>query len=211
MSDTSNAPTEEPRCRRQSKTSKTLAIPLQTEAPVIQNLIEDVRLFHQTFGHPIVEKPTIPSPERQVLRSKLIRDEYQGEFDPAWCKCAALRKALTDQELASPGGQHDTIEALAEFGDAIADVIYFLIGTAHEYGIPLAQIWQAVQEANMSKLWTEQEVDTATIPDGWRATIAPHTVGQDARYLVYDETGKVRKPPSWKEPDITSIIRKAMQ
>lgn len=174
----------------------------------MQNLINDVLLFHKTFGHPVLPKPAIPSPERQVLRNKLIRDEYIGEFDPAWAKCMALRKVLSDQELASPGGIHDQVEALAEFGDAIADVIYYLIGTAHEYGIPLQEIWDVVQEANMSKLWTRKEIDTTPgVPDGWDAK----PVGDLPRmYIVYDETGKVRKPPSWKEPDIKAIIRKAM-
>lgn len=170
------------------------------------NLIEDVLLFHKTFGHPILPKPTIPSPERQVLRNKLIRDEWLEELDPAWAELAKLKK-LEDQ-----GKPIDPTTALAEFGDAIVDVIYYLIGTAHEYGIPLQQIWDAVQQANMSKLWTGDEVDSFIMPSGWRYNAAKEPISSDRRcYIMYDETGKVRKPPSWKEPDIKAIIRKAMQ
>lgn len=192
---------------------------------MIQDLINDVRLFHQTFGHPILTKPAIPSPERQVLRNKLLRDEWLEELDPAWARCAAIRKAITESPPVSPQIVKEAeAEALAEFGDAIADVIYFLIGTALEYGIPLDQIWAAVQEANMSKLWTGEEVwshfqNLGSFPDrsikltnGWRAVMVEKTpYHRTDTYIVYDETGKVRKPPSWKEPDIKGIIRKAMQ
>ncbi len=178
----------------------------------MHKMIEDVKLFHKTFGHPILEKPTIPPADRQVLRSKMVRDEYIGEFDPAWAKCLALRAALTDQELQSPGGQHDTTDALAEFGDAIADVIYFLIGTALEYGIPLATIWDAVQEANMSKLWTHLEWEQRLMDGGQQGWVADNVPGiaRSGRCLsVRDETGKVRKPPSWEEPNIVGIIKAA--
>lgn len=179
----------------------------------MNNLISDVLLFHKTFGHPVLPSPAIPSPERQVLRNKLIRDEWLEELDPAWAELAKLKK-LEDQ-----GKPIDPTTALAEFGDAIADVIYYLIGTAHEYGIPLQEIWDAVQTANMSKLWTQRETSQEGIQMnflecGWKSRVALPNADlsdPDARIIsVTDETGKVRKPPSWKEPDIRVIIRKAM-
>lgn len=172
-------------------------------------MIEDVRQFHQTFGHPIQARPLIPSPERQALRSKLIRDEYLKEFDPAWSRLAQL-KALQLQDLPVSGSSIS--DALAEFGDAIADVIYFLIGTALEYGLPLDQIWDAVQKANMSKLWTREELESSTLPNDWVSKAVLLDCNDNTRmFIVYDDTGKVRKPPSWKEPDIVGIIQQAMK
>lgn len=183
---------------------------------MIQDLINDVRLFHQTFGHPILPKPAIPSPERQVLRNKLMRDEWLEELDPAWAKCAVAHNHK--DSISKQSYDLEQIDLLAEFGDAIADVIYFLIGTALEYGIPLDQIWAAVQEANMSKLWTEKEIaqdgtQMNILECGWKATIneVAAATGTTRCWSVVDQTGKVRKPPSWKEPDIKAIIRKAMQ
>lgn len=180
-----------------------------------RSMVNDVRLFHEVFGHPILPKPAIPSPERQVTRNKFIRDEYIEELVPAWGAIADLGRKIKEWPVDSkidPNKMFNDqkIDTLAEYGDAIADVIYFLIGASLEYGLPLQQIWDAVQNANMSKLWTDEEVEAGNFPDGWRAAIAPHTVGLTARHIVCDETGKVRKPPSWKEPDIKAIIRKAM-
>lgn len=187
----------------------------------LHKMIEDVLLFHKTFGHPIQEKPTIPSPDRQVLRNKLIRDEYIGEFNPAWTACLAIGKKVADwpkDSALDPVKLHEepTAQALAEFGDVIADLIYYLIGTALEYGIPLAQVWDAVQEANMSKLWTEKEFlerdDNNPEYRNWTARINDHVAatGSARCWKVVDEDGKVRKPPSWKEPNIVDIIKAAL-
>lgn len=168
----------------------------------LPKMIEDVRQFHKAFGHPVLPKPQIPSAERQQLRSKLVRDEYIEEFDLAWMHCARLKNGGcpkdSDYDL-------EVTKGLADFGDAIADMIYYLIGTALEYGIPLDKIWDAVQQANMSKLWNSTEA--ADAPEGWHLVNVPDCPGY---FIVYDETGKVRKPPSWKEPDIEAIIRQAM-
>jgi len=177
---------------------------------MLHKMIEDVRLFHQTFGHPILPKPTIPSPEKQVLRSKLIRDEYIGEFGPAWAKCA---EAAKNPQPHDRDPEHTKQLALAEFGDVIADMIYYLIGAALEYGLPLAQIWDAVQEANMSKLWTDQEYwQRSEEQIHWQSTLVEvvAATGSARCWSVKDETGKVRKPPSWKEPNILAIIKGAM-
>lgn len=187
--------------------------------------VNDVAAFHRTFGHPILDKPGIPSPQRQTLRAKLIRDEYIEEFDPAWAKCAKLQKErseisgpYTGEELSALADSIDreSVDALTELGDAITDVIYYLIGTSLEYGIPLESFWQVVQQANMSKLWTTKEIDTEGHKPGWRYERVLENKSYDPQfrcYVAYDETGKVRKPPSWQDPapKLKDIIRKAMK
>ena len=179
-------------------------------------MIADVMDFHQCFGHPILPTPNAPDTNRQVLRDKLLRDELT-EWD------LHHNTILMDWNRLGPV---ERLRALADFGDVIADLIYYLIGTALEYGLPLGQIWDAVQQANMSKLWTYAEISDGAngrlLPNQWGpgwsfsqvigSRTGNHTLTPaNARWFsVKDGAGKVRKPPSWKEPDIEGIVARAM-
>jgi predicted HAD superfamily Cof-like phosphohydrolase len=68
----------------------------------------------------------------------------------------------------------------------MADSIYVIVGAAIEYGIPLAAIWQAVQDSNMLK------VDPTT--------------GK----VIRREDAKILKPPNWQPPDIERILANAL-
>lgn len=118
------------------------------------NMIADVREFHEKFGQPVLGRPEFPSRERMDLRWRLIQEEYF--------------------ELAGGISKKD----LPEVADAIADLIYVLIGTAHEFGIPLGHVWNAVHQSNVAK------------------------VGGGA-----DAKGKIMKPEGWVAPDIEGILR----
>lgn len=120
----------------------------------MSDMVKDVLEFHQKFGVPSLDTPGFPSPKRVTLRIDLIREEF-SEFQ--W--------AIDDRDLPATA-------------DAIADLIYVLIGTAHEFGIPLEPIWDAVQASNMAK------------------------EGGATR-----EDGKILKPPGWSAPDIAGILR----
>jgi predicted HAD superfamily Cof-like phosphohydrolase len=100
------------------------------------------------------------------LRWKLIYEEYHELYE-------ALGGAAM---MAS----ENTEANLPETADAIADLIYVLIGTAHEFGIPLADVWAEVQRTNMAK------TGGATRSDG-----------------------KVMKPEGWQAPDIEGVLRRA--
>jgi len=91
--------------------------------------------------------------------------------------------------------------ALAEIVDSIGDLIYVLIGQALAYGLPLIQVWDAIQEANMAKLWSTDQI--ATLPDGWYAEVSTTNPN---KYLVHNEAGKVQKPTTWTPPNIIKII-----
>ena len=162
--------------------------------------LEDVRLFMEVMKQPILPRPHIPASDRQVLRAKLIRGEYL-EFVEAWDECALAR---------NPGiKRSEQVAALAKLADALTDLVYVIDGTAHEYGIPFEEIWDVVQEANMNKLWTEQEVES--IPAHAKAERVAY--GDQKRFVVRDDNGKVMKPPSWTapEPKIEEIISRHME
>ncbi len=116
-----------------------------------------VREFHDKFSLPSENKPTSGTRDRRNLRCSLIEEEV-AEFAEA---C------------------HDT--DLIGMADALADILYVVIGSAVEFGIPLDRVFAEVHRSNMTKLW----------PDGkprWR------------------EDGKVLKPDTYSPADLRGIL-----
>jgi len=66
-------------------------------------------------------------------------------------------------------------ETLDQQADAMIDLLYFALGTMVELGLDTAPLFRIVHECNMTKLW----------PDG-----KPR----------FGEDGKVKKPPTWRDP-----------
>ncbi len=106
---------------------------------------EMVRAFHEKFGSPIAEKPTMLTAERAKKRYKWMLEEI-NEFLEA--------------------------EDITEQADAMIDEIYFALGTLVEMGIRPDALFDIVQQANMSKVWEDGKVhrnaDSKVIkPAGW--------------------------------------------
>jgi predicted HAD superfamily Cof-like phosphohydrolase len=116
-------------------------------------MFEDVRSFMLKFGQHIGDKPGFPDEKIVALRCNLIIEEYRELFD------AALKRDLV------------------ETADAIADLIYVLIGTALAFGIDLRPVWEEVHLSNMSKSIDLKRND-----------------------------GKIMKPEGWVKPDIQAAI-----
>jgi predicted HAD superfamily Cof-like phosphohydrolase len=95
-----------------------------------------------------------------------------------------FRYGFLQEELREMKESHDRGD-LAGVADALADLVYVALGTAHMYRIPFDEVFAAVQEANMKKE---------------RASSA------------YDERSKrgssldVVKPKGWTPPDIQAIL-----
>lgn len=68
-----------------------------------------------------------------------------------------------------------------ELAKELADLLYVVYGTAEEFGIPLEEVFKAVHESNMSKVWDDGTVH-------------------------YNEIGKILKPPTYSPPDLESIL-----
>ena len=73
------------------------------------NYLESVAEFHQTFQHPILEKPEIPAENRCELRVSLIAEELDE-----------LKQAIADKDL-------------TEIADALCDIQYVLSGAIFEF------------------------------------------------------------------------------
>lgn len=123
----------------------------------MQKLINDVAAFHIACDQPVLTEPRFVA-ERAPLRLSLCNEENRE-----------LNEAVANENL-------------SDIADAIADNMYVLIGTAIEFGIPLAAVWNAVQNANLAKL----------DPKTGKA--------------IKREDGKVLKPEGWTPPDIAGVL-----
>jgi len=118
---------------------------------------EMVRQFHEAFKLPIGDKPDLPDDSVRLLRWDLLVEEMM--------------------ELDEAEGNDD----LAGIADALADLVYFAIGTAVAYGIPFDAVFSEVHRSNMTKLDTDGNV-------------------------IYRDDGKVLKPDTWEPPHIKEIL-----
>lgn len=117
------------------------------------DMVEDVLAFHRKFACYVGDYPHLPGRSIVDLRLRLIREEHRE-----------LLKAIHLGDL--PG-----------IADAIADLVYVIVGTAIAFGIDIRPIWKAVQQSNMAK------------------------TGGGTR-----QDGKILKPPGWRAPDVAGLV-----
>jgi len=116
---------------------------------MINEEFEQVKQFHKAFGVPASEKPVLLTQDRVKSRSGWMIEEV-NEFIEA--------------------------ENIYDQADAMIDLMYFALGTLVEMGVKPKNLFDIVQNANMSKLWD----------DG-----SPHFREND---------GKIIKPKDWQDP-----------
>jgi len=143
---------------RERQRKEDMALRGKVMFPQSPDMINDVAKFHHAFGHPVLWQLSLPSQKRRDLRSDLISEEANE-----------LIKAIEDNDL-------------TEIADGCADLIYVVIGTCLEYGIPLDLVWKEVQRSNMAKL------------------------GSDGKPLTNSVTGKTMKPADWQPPAIKELL-----
>ena len=87
-----------------------------------------VKLFMETFGQEVKNKPSFSSEKINNLRYDLIKEELEE-----------LKDALDSNNL-------------LEVADALTDILYVTYGAGHAFGINLDDCFDEVQKSNMSKL-----------------------------------------------------------
>ena len=110
---------------------------------------EEVRAFHQAFGHPVSNVPVSLTEDRAKKRYAWILEEINEFLD-----------AVKEQDI-------------VEQADAMIDTIYFALGTLVEMGVQPGILFNIVQNANMSKLWPDgkphyNEMGKVIKPEGWQ-------------------------------------------
>ena len=101
--------------------------------------LTSVALFHQTFKHPVLLEPSIPSETRCNLRVSLLSEELKE-----------LEEAIEKKDI-------------VEIADALCDLQYVLSGAILEFGLgeKFKALFDEVQRSNMSKACkTEEEAKT---------------------------------------------------
>lgn len=97
----------------------------------MQKQLNDVYLFHETYGLGINNEPNANlSEERINLRFNLMKEE--------------------NEEYLEAAKNHDLIE----IADALGDMLYILCGTIIEHGLQhkIEAVFDEIQRSNMSKL-----------------------------------------------------------
>lgn len=89
---------------------------------------DQLREFHETFGHPAPDSPTLLDEATAILRWDLFWEEYEEYL-------------YAEQE-----------GNIIEIADALGDMAYILFGTATVHGIDLSPVFDEIHRSNMSKL-----------------------------------------------------------
>lgn len=127
-----------------------------------------VQEFHETYDHPVVDAPKIPSWEREELRVNLISEE------------------LMELEQAIDIPDNEAERKLVAVADALADLIYVTYGAALEYGIDLDAVVAEVHRSNMSKLGEDGKPIHRS--DG-KVLKGPHYSEPDLHAILFPEEG----------------------
>lgn len=92
--------------------------------------LEQVRIFHETYGLPVKDAPDISDPKTNALRINLLAEEVEE-----------LKEALDNGDI---------VEVL----DALTDIQYVLDGAYLSFGLHDVKqaAFEEVQRSNMSKL-----------------------------------------------------------
>lgn len=131
-----------------------------------QTYFEAVAEFHRKFGFPIAGEDNVPH---------LLNNGSSN--------IALFRRNFLEEEMTEFKRAQDA-DDLVEIADALVDLVYVALGTAHYYGLPFDELFDEVQRSNMEKVRVQQ-------------------ADESKRGTVWD----VRKPEGWRPPDLGRIIR----
>lgn len=139
-------------------------------------MFDDVGSFHGKFGLDYSPPALFHKTSIQEGQTPEPHVELPNEI-------RAFRLNFLEEELDElrEGYEEENLEKVA---DALIDLIYVALGTAHLHHLPFDAMWQEVHNANMQKR---------------RALIA----GDSKRGSVFD----VVKPEGWKPPNHKAILR----
>lgn len=149
--------------------------------------LNQVALFHDTFGAPILPVPTIPNKERCNLRVRLLAEELDE-----------LKEAIQANDL-------------VEIADALCDLQYVLSGAVLEFGLgeKFVDLFNEVQRSNMSKACKSLEEAEYTVKfyqdkDGTEAEIKE----ESGIWKVFRKSdNKVLKSINYSPADLVSILK----
>jgi len=148
--------------------------------------LNQVSKFHQTFKHPILTTPQIPSKKRSDLRVSLLQEELNE-----------LQEAIDNNDL-------------VEVADALCDIQYVLSGAVLEFGMgdKFVELFNEVQRSNMSKACSTQEEAEKTV-EYYKNTrgVSAHIEEDNGLFLVYrDGDKKTLKSVDYSPANLKGIL-----
>jgi predicted HAD superfamily Cof-like phosphohydrolase len=146
---------------------------------------DHVREFTCGAGQPTPDKPVLMSKDEVCFLGKMVLDEVMELFATVYCPADAKEKLRgfidASKDIAQLPADDETA-LIAEQGDALVDVYYYMLNAASKKGVNLSALFHIVHGANMAKR------DPAT--------------GQ----FLKREDGKIIKPAGWQPPDVKAEI-----
>lgn len=150
--------------------------------------LTSVAEFHQTFKHPILPAPTIPSEPRSKLRVSLLAEELKE-----------LEEAIQNNDI-------------VEVADALCDLQYVLSGAVLEFGLAnkFSELFDEVQRSNMSKACKTISEAEETIQHYREKGVDSFYEEADGHFLVFrTEDRKTLKSVRYSPADLKKILEKS--
>jgi predicted HAD superfamily Cof-like phosphohydrolase len=154
----------------------------------MNDYLKKVKIFHETFGAPVLENPQIPSKERCDLRISLLQEELNE-----------LSEAIKNKDI-------------VEVADALCDLQYVLSGAILEFGLgeKFDELFDEVQRSNMSKACNSIQESIETISHYKKKDDTESVYKQKGeKWIVYRTSDdKVLKSINYSPADLKNIIEK---
>ena len=106
--------------------------------------VRDIEEFHKKFSLDYTGLPRSLPDDIQRFRTRLL-DEELNEYKLATLDIYWELGLKTLNQAAIAGGLEDAL-------DALVDLVYVALGTAHLHGFDFREAWRRVHEANMAKV-----------------------------------------------------------
>ena len=148
--------------------------------------LTSVALFHETFKHPVLPKPTVPDQTRCELRVALLAEELRE-----------LQEGIANKDI-------------VEIADALCDLQYVLSGAILEFGLgeKFKALFDEVQRSNMSKACKTLEEAKATVTHYEMKGTSCFYEQEGDVYLVFREGDrKTLKSVGYSPADLEGIIK----
>lgn len=151
----------------------------------------DVGLFHAQFGLDNTTNaevgPRAFDPELMGFRVNFLLEEVDEFIQAIGAKLEVSDIVVGGSRVVRAEVPEDAQVDHAQAFDALLDLVYVAMGTAHFLGYPWQEGWDLVQRANMSKVRAQKD-------------------GSDSkRGSSFD----VVKPAGWTPPDIEGLLKRA--
>lgn len=164
--------------------ARSVSIPVDMKVKVhVQRNQDMVTEFHEAFDPESVARyPGWPEPAVVEMRLRLIQEEFE--------------EVMAEMEHYY-SGRKNASDTLLNVAQELADLLYVVYGTGVVLGLDLDPVLELVHEANMTKLWSDEDIATLPAAGDGSEDLGLSAVVTGHGTAVFRADGKVMKPPSF--------------